>query len=245
MKKILVRMLLLTLPLTVLLSSCSIICKHDSTVVLPGVEATCEGGGKTEGLKCAACGKILTTQEDVEPLGHTTETGICTRCGKNFSNWEIREYKDEFGDPTGEQFVGNVNHIHGTFSNSATTGSSLEIFFRVDKEDVSFILWEYGNYQVKNSYSKAQNYDITIKTSAGEKVSVPGVMYSDGEVVYITYDSIYTAKTSKKENVEKVLNAFSENDSITFLVKETDRPTTSYRFTVDTTGFDEIYQLLG
>lgn len=243
MEKNLMKTILPMLLLIALLSSCTIFCKHESTQIIPMVEATCEKGGKTEGLECTVCGKILTAQQDTEPLGHTTETGICERCEKNFSNWEILEYVDEFGDSTGEQFVGNVRNVHGTFSNSATTDSLLEAFFRVDKKDISFILWEYGNYPVKNPYSKAQDYNITIKTPAGEKVSVPGIMYSGSQIIYI-YDGFSFAEISKKENAKKVLKAFSENDSVTFLVKEEDRSTTSYKFTVDTTGFAEIYQLL-
>lgn len=120
------RMLLIVFIITTL-SSCA--CEHTNVTKLPGVIATCEEWGKTAGWQCSDCGEILTAQEDVEPFGHTTEKGICSKCGKNFSNWEVREYKDKFGDSTGDHFIGSVNYIKGTFSNSATTNSDLSVKF--------------------------------------------------------------------------------------------------------------------
>lgn len=224
--------------LLMLLSSCA--CEHKNTEKLPGVIATCEEWGKTAGWKCSDCGEILTAQEDVEPLGHTTEKGICSRCGKNFSNWEILEYKDKFGDPTGEKFVGPINDIYGTFSNSATTNSKLEVYFRIDKDSISFILWEYGSHQVKNSYSRYKEYKITMKISESEKLYVPAEISSGSGILHISNDEFRT----RKENVERVRTALFQNDSITFLIEEEDSPTTSYKFTIDTTGLEEIYKLL-
>lgn len=57
-------------------------CDHANTETIPAVAATCTEAGKTEGLKCADCGKVLTAQEEVPALGHVDDNndGVCDRC---------------------------------------------------------------------------------------------------------------------------------------------------------------------
>ena len=38
--------------------------------VIPGVAASCEAGGKTEGSRCSTCGAILSAQADIPATGH-------------------------------------------------------------------------------------------------------------------------------------------------------------------------------
>ena len=49
-------------------------CRHENTVAIPAVPATCTETGLTEGTKCADCGEILVAQEVVPALGHTEVT---------------------------------------------------------------------------------------------------------------------------------------------------------------------------
>ena len=42
-----------------------------------------------------------------------------------YGDWEICDYKDDFGDPTGEKFVRQI--VYGDFSNSATVSSPLTV----------------------------------------------------------------------------------------------------------------------
>lgn len=53
-------------------------------VVIPASEPTCTEYGKTEGVKCSVCGKVLTAQTRTDaPLGHDyDEDGVCARCGE-------------------------------------------------------------------------------------------------------------------------------------------------------------------
>ena len=57
-------------------------CDHANTEAIPAVAATCTAAGKTEGLKCADCGKVITAQEEVPALGHVDDNndGVCDRC---------------------------------------------------------------------------------------------------------------------------------------------------------------------
>ena len=64
--------------------------------VLAAVEPTCTATGLTEGKRCAECGEILTAQETVPALGHTTDAGTCSRCGQSFGIWKTGFYVDNF-----------------------------------------------------------------------------------------------------------------------------------------------------
>ena len=58
---------------TYVLAVSGVACKHENTVAIPAVPATCTETGLTEGTKCSDCGEILVAQEVVAALGHTEE----------------------------------------------------------------------------------------------------------------------------------------------------------------------------
>lgn len=51
-----------------------------SESVIPAVPATCTEAGKTAGVKCTVCDKILVAQEEVKALGHKYVEGVCSVC---------------------------------------------------------------------------------------------------------------------------------------------------------------------
>ncbi len=57
----------------------AIACEHTNTTTTT-VPATCTEAGSIT-VTCDDCGKIVSTEE-VEPLGHTPENGVCDRCGE-------------------------------------------------------------------------------------------------------------------------------------------------------------------
>lgn len=224
----------LSLSLTALLSSCTAACTHKNVVTDPATEATCTKAGRTEGKHCADCGEVLVKQEVSVPLGHTTDTGVCSRCGENFGGWELKYYVDEFGDPTSNQYVGNTDYIEGTFSNTATTNSKLNVLFVIDKDDVGIVLFEYGRNRVKNSSSRySDDYTITMKLPNGEKIYMASSIKAGGDRILVT-----------PGHVETVISAFSRAGSVDFYIVEDDTPTTTYRFTVETSNFAEIFKSL-
>lgn len=48
-----------------------------------GKAATCTATGLTDGKYCKVCDEVLAEQETIPALGHTTNSGICSRCGKD------------------------------------------------------------------------------------------------------------------------------------------------------------------
>jgi hypothetical protein len=66
----------------------------------------------------------------------------------NLGNWSINHYVDDFGEATKEPYI--TTFVNGTFSNSATTNSELNVRFLIDKDDIRIQLYEYaGNHPIK------------------------------------------------------------------------------------------------
>ena len=210
--------------------------KGHTEEVVAGTEASCLAAGLTEGKKCSDCGEVLQAQEEVAALGHTTTTGTCSRCGLSFGIFSIGYYVDEFNQLTSDGYVCNNSYISGTFSNSATTDSLLYVQVLVDKDDIAFFLYEYGRSLVKNSSSRyVEEYDITMKTADGTKYNLTGTIYCGGDRLFI--DSSYE---------QKVLNALKSGETVSFYIVESERTTTTYLFSVNTSNFAEKYaQLVG
>lgn len=202
--------------------------------VIPAVAATCTANGNTEGKKCSTCGETISGNETIAALGHTTTTGTCSRCNVSFGIFSIDYYVDEFDQPTSEGYVYNKSYITGTFSNSATTDSKLNVTILVDSDDITFFLYEYGRNLVKNSSSRyVDEYDITMKTADGKKTTLTGTIYCGGDRLFI--DSSY--KTT-------VLNALKSGGTVSFYIVESERTTTTYLFSVNTSNFAEKYSEL-
>lgn len=97
------------------------------------------------------------------------------------TDWEVRFFVDSFNDPTTERYVTNKNLFIGTFSNSATTNSRLDVQIIWSKNEFSFKLIEYGIYVVKpKSYEK---YKMLVKNP-------------DGEIFSFELESKYTDRVS-------------------------------------------------
>ena len=202
--------------------------------IIAAVDASCESVGYTEGKKCANCGEVLVAANEIAMLGHTTSTGTCERCGKNFGNFYVGYYVDEFNQPTKDGYVANINYIVGTFSNSATTDSLLNVQVLVDKENITFFLYEYGRNLVKNSSSYyVDEYDIVMKTADGTKHNITGTIYCGGDRLFI--DDKYVAK---------VLTALKSGENVSFYIVESDYTTTTYLFTVNTSNFADQYTIM-
>lgn len=179
--------------------------------------ATC-----TEPKVCSRC-----NETSGDPLGHTTDIGTCSRCGKNLSSWELGEYNDEFGQPSGEKYI--ITKAYGVFSNSATTNSTLYAALQIDKEDIGIMLWEYGNHLVKGTFDY-ENYSITILDENGTKHYFTGTIYKSNTRVYFKYND----RTA-------VINLLQSNDTLKIYLKSTKYSISTYLFEIDTKGFSSAY----
>lgn len=146
--------------------------------------------------------------------------------------WTISHYVDEFGEPTKDGFI--LGSTQGTFSNSATEGSDLNVDLLIDNESkISIQLYEYaGSNPVKSGIS--ENYRIKIKSSDGNTATLNAYNGSDR----LTLD--------KKDS--KILSSFLlKGGKLSFYIVEVSEYSSSnYKFEInDTSGFDKALSQLG
>ena len=115
----------------------------------------------------------LTTNDSTKANLTVDSTSITNSLGI----WTISHYVDEFGEPTKDGFI--LGSTQGTFSNSATEGSDLNVDLLIDNESkISIQLYEYaGSNPVKSGIS--ENYRIKIKSSDGKTATLDAYNGSD------------------------------------------------------------------
>ncbi len=137
----------------------------------------------------------------------------------NTGMWSANYYVDDFGEPTKEGYISNTLIIQGTFSNTATQNSALNVRFLIsNSSDISLKLFEYaGNNPVK-AYSPT-SYRVLIQDKDGKRLKLRSVNYSDR----LSFD---------KTNSRKVHNVLMKGGAIKFKIVEVDTPTTEYEFAI-------------
>lgn len=137
----------------------------------------------------------------------------------NTGMWTVSYYVDDFGEPTKEGYIRNTNLISGTFSNTATQNSDLNVEFLIsNSSDISIMLYEYaGNNPVK-AYS-SESYQVLIQDKDGKRLKLRATNYSDR----LSFD-----KTASRQ----VHNILMKGGAIKFKIYEIDTPTTEYDFTI-------------
>jgi len=137
----------------------------------------------------------------------------------NTGMWTVSYYVDDFGEPTKEGYIRNTNLISGTFSNTATQNSDLNVKFLIsNSSDISIMLYEYaGNNPVK-AYS-SESYQVLIQDKDGKRLKLRATNYSDR----LSFD-----KTASRQ----VHNILMKGGAIKFKIYEIDTPTTEYDFTI-------------
>lgn len=126
--------------------------------------------------------------------------------------WKIGNYVNDFDEPTGEHFV--YSEFYGTFSNSATAGSTLRIYVNVTEYGVSFRFDEYDNgtfeeieycnsakvvnKKLRSVYKFESSYCYNwFSDENGNSISIDSILMKEGiyEFYYrLKYGTIYSFK---------------------------------------------------
>ena len=80
------------------------------------------------------------------------------------SSWELTEFVDDFGDPTGEAYLRSI--VSGTFSNTATPEENMRVIlaYSPDRAVFTFRLVEYNDtLKIKATYTDSDSKTIKIK----------------------------------------------------------------------------------
>ncbi|MEK0337271.1 MAG: hypothetical protein QQN41_07550 [Nitrosopumilus sp.] len=138
----------------------------------------------------------------------------------NTGIWTVRYYVDDFGEPTKEGYISNTYLIRGTFSNSATQDSELDVRFLIsNSSNISIKLFEYaGNNPVK-AYSY-ESYKVLVQDCESKRYNLKATNYES--------DRLSFDKTASR----KVHNILMKGGTIKFKIIESDTPTTEYEFTI-------------
>ncbi len=150
----------------------------------------------------------------------------------NTGIWTVNYYVDDFGEPTKEGYIRNTSLINGSFSNTATQNSALNVKFLIsNSSDISIMLYEYaGNNPVK-AYS-SESYRVLIQDKEGNRFKLTATNYSNR----LSFD-----KTTSR----KIHGILMKGGSIKFKIIEIDTPTTEYDFTIQKANwYDNAYRKL-
>lgn len=144
----------------------------------------------------------------------------------NTGMWDVGHYVDEFGEPTKQGYIRNSNLIRGTFSNTATQDSELNVKFLISNStDISVQLYEYaGNNPVK-AYSP-DSYRVLLQDKDGSRFTLRAVNYSER----LGFD---------KANSMQVHKALMKGGTLKFKIIENETPTTVYEFTIQNADWYE------
>ena len=170
-------------------------------------------------ISLTSCG---TTNNNVESKKENIENG---KSHESKGSWKKDFYVDEFGDKTSEALVYNTS-ITGKFSNSATTNSKCTFGLSIDDENVTLIIFEYGNLQVKGE----EKYTCKLRADNGDEESFDGEMRSDR----VFFDGWGDAT---------IINCLKENQKFKLYLEEKSKYGTpsTYLCEIEADNFNDVY----
>ncbi len=143
-------------------------------------------------------------------------------------DWELGEFKDEFGDGVGENYI--MLFGWGEFTNSATTNSKLMASLQIYDEYFCFHLYEYGDIVVKGEDACT----FKIKDSKGNVHDLFMLVGDRGLIMGFPLD---------KYN-EEMKNILAEGGEIAIATQIGKYSQSTYRFKMDVSGYDEAVKFL-
>ena len=151
--------------------------------------------------------------------------------------WMIKYFVDDFGDPTDKGYIASQywKDVKGTFSNSATSNSNLNVDFIIKgKDNIAVKLYEYARNTPVQAYTSA-DYSINVKDSNGIKHSMTGRINEGGDRVYFDPDS----------NINKMHNILMNEGEVSVVITKSEYGLSTYRFKFNADGYkNAFYNLL-
>jgi hypothetical protein len=166
--------------------------------------------------------KRQTEEKERTRLTNLNNTGI----------WRIGRYVDEFGEPTKQGYITNTDYIKGTFSNTATQNSELNVNFLINNSsNISMQLYEYAGENPVKAYS-SELYHVNIQDKDGNRVLLIATNRSDR----LSLDQ------SGSRQVHRIL---LKGGLIKFRIEEFETSSSQYQFYIQNADFyDNAYRLL-
>lgn len=163
-----------------------------------------------------------------EPSSAPTPTAL------PYISWTQEQYVDDFNDPTGQTYI--RGHFKGTFSNSATSGSRLDVYLYfdeklsgLDSDCFKIRLFEYGDMLV--------NYNIIDAKDLLVKIKINGKTY-EAHPDRLSEKDIYIKRSS--QIYSPIVKALDAGKEISVVITESKYSTSTYRFVLDSYGLADL-----
>lgn len=152
-------------------------------------------------------------------------------CISVFASWNELTVLDEFGDPTGEVYIGTTTS--GTFSNTATSSSPCVVRLVAKTAE-----WFYPNIRFE---FQIHDYDWSYPVSTKSMIATFKFKSDDGTILTLSSPSKYGWNLLYGESAIKLHQFFLNNNIIKVAVSA---GTSSYSFTIDVSGYKDEYPKL-
>ena len=148
--------------------------------------------------------------------------------------WRVGFYVDDFGEPTKSGYITNTSRIRGSFSNTATSNSKLDVTFLISKSnDISIQLYEYANnHPVKGGTAAYNKYKILMQDKNGKRFTLKATNYGNRLSVGPSHSAL-------------IHKAFMKGGNVKFRINKVGTETTQYIFsTGNAEWYDNAYRKL-
>ena len=127
-----------------------------------------------------------------------------------YSQWEIGNYVDEFGEETEERFLHQT--VSGTFSNSVSTNAKCTYFIEHNKVDevLGISIYPYDGNSME-SFNEDTFQDVRIKKPSGKVVTIEAFCF-DG-MIYFSEEEYVQLMDAIKERGEYKVSMKYKTDS--------------------------------
>lgn len=143
----------------------------------------------------------------------------------NLGMWSVHYFVDNFGDRTKDAYITNTDMISGTFSNSATQDSLLNVqFIFKSQSDLSIQLYEYGGNNPVKDGGYANEYDVLVKDKDDKRYELRATNYSD-------------RLTLEDGNARALHGALMKGGRVQFMIRNVRQSSSQYQFMVPNADF--------
>ena len=128
-----------------------------------------------------------------------------------YSQWEVGNYLDEFGEPTEKTFFHQT--VSGTFSNSESTNAKCTYFIEHNKKEkvLGISIYPYDGNSMESFYEDTFQ-DVKIKKPSGELVTIEAFCFEG--IIYFDYEEYVQLMDAIKERGEyKVSMKYKTDDT--------------------------------
>lgn len=219
-------------------------CSHENTTVTKEQFYHCSKEGYTAEITCDDCHRVIQEQVPCPPTGHDNFSGLCWMCNEYYNCWEVKYVLDEFGDPTDEYYIQNIDPIYTEYFDFDTNKNEcIPVDILVNKEKIIISTPETSSsFNAKaNLTIRIPNYDEDIYlTDVGKFDTRSGditILYTDDNVcagefgLYHPFTCVLKALMSGE-----VIKIHTVVYTTGYLYQEND-----FLLTIPTQGFAEKY----